>query len=142
MLFGVWLQNAARRWRRLRSSRSFRRNKQSSSPVYVEQLEERVLLSTVQFSEDVRVDASSDDAEENTVGGINLTSTDVELTEDGGTQTVGLRFNNVDIPNGATITNAYVQFQVDETNTGTVALNIAGEAADDAATFSTTHFDI
>jgi hypothetical protein len=130
MLFGVWLQNASRRWRRLRSSRSFRRNKQSSSPVYVEQLEERVLLSTVQFSEDVRVDASADDAEENTLGGVNITSTDVELTEDGGgTQTVGLRFNNVDIPNSATITNAYVQFQVDEIDTEATTLQIAAQAS-------------
>ena len=63
---------------------------------------------------EVRVAASSDDAEERSSGGVNLTSSDLELVYDGSDQTVGIRFNGVTIPQGASIRNAYVQFQVDE----------------------------
>jgi len=55
---------------------------------------------------------------------------------------VGLRFNNVSIPNGATIAGAYIQFTVDETSSGVTTLDLRGEAADNAATFTTTSFNI
>ncbi len=104
----------------------------------IEPYEARVMLSAVQLSEDVRVSASTDDAEENNVGAVNLTSTDLELTEDGGiAQTVGMRFNNISVPNGATILNAYVQFEVDELSTGGSSLTIVGQASDSANAFST-----
>lgn len=63
--------------------------------------------------------SSSDDVEENlTAGGLDLTSTDIELTQDGTiNQLIGLRYQNVTIPAGATIQNAYLQFYVDEVNT-------------------------
>jgi hypothetical protein len=48
-----------------------------------------------------------------------------------------MRFANLGIPQGATITNAYVQFTVDETNSGATSLTIKGQAADNAATFTT-----
>jgi len=140
MWFAGW---QLRRRRISRSPRAARRRRQCSTAAYVEQLEDRVLLSAVSFTQEVRVEATSDDAEESNVGGINLTSTDLELTEDDGSaQTVGMRFNRVDIPNGATITNAYVQFEVDEISTGAVALTIAGESSDDAAAFSSAAFDV
>jgi PKD repeat protein len=62
---------------------------------------------------------SSDDAEEDiTAGGMDLTSTDIELTADGSAnQIIGLRYQNITIPSGATIQNAYLQFYVDEINT-------------------------
>ena len=63
---------------------------------------------------EVRVAASSDDAEETASGRMSLTSSDLELVYDGSDQTVGIRFNGVTIPQGASIRSAYVQFQVDE----------------------------
>jgi hypothetical protein len=47
-----------------------------------------------------------------------LTSSDLELVYDGGDQTVGMRFTGVAIPQGTSISDAHVQFQVDETPSG------------------------
>jgi hypothetical protein len=91
---------------------------------------------------DVRVNAGSDDAEEKSNGSVTLTSSDLELIFGNSVQTVGLRFINVDIPQGATIVGAHVQFKVDErTSTGTT-LTIQGEAVDDAVTFSNSQNNI
>ena len=74
---------------------------------------------------------------------MSLTSTDLELVVDRTTQqTVGLRFTGLIIPNGAMISNAYVQFQADETNSGSISLTIHGEDTDSAATFSSNSGDI
>ena len=54
-----------------------------------------------------------------------------------GNQTVGMRFQGIAVPQGATITSAYVQFQVDEVSTDAASLNIAAEDTDNAATFTT-----
>jgi len=85
---------------------------------------------------EVRISSSSDDAEEKASGSMKLTSSDLELVYDKSNQTVGMRFNSVDIPSGATITNAYIQFQVDETPSGTTSLTIQAQAADDPPTFT------
>ncbi len=85
---------------------------------------------------EVQVSASSDDAEEKATGGMRLTSSDLELVYDKGNQTVGMRFNGVEIPQGATITSAYIQFQVDEVNTAATNLSIQGQASDDPVTFT------
>ena len=88
-------------------------------------------------SVDVQVAASADDGEESEAGQMNLTSSDLELVFSGGNQTVGMRFSNVEIPRGASITNATIQFQVDEPTTVPTSLSIQGEAADDAVAFTT-----
>ena len=85
---------------------------------------------------EVRVAAISDDAEESASGSVRLTSSDLELVNAGSNQTVGIRFVGVDIPQGANIVNAYVQFQVDEAHSEATALTIEGEAIDDAPTFT------
>lgn len=85
---------------------------------------------------DVRVASNADDAEEALAGGVTLTSTDLELTDDGGVQTVGMRFSGVAIPRGASILAAWVQFQVDEVSTAAATLRIEGEAANSAAVFA------
>ncbi len=87
---------------------------------------------------EVRVSAASDDAEERGSGSVSLGSSDLEFMFDGGADqnAVGMRFNGVNVPPGATIANAYVQFQVDEVNTGVTSLAIQGEATDNALTFS------
>jgi VCBS repeat-containing protein len=85
---------------------------------------------------EVRVEAGSDDAEENTAGRISLNSSDLNLVRDKDDQTVGMRFNGVAIPSGATIVSAYVQFQVDETTADETDLIVQGEAHDNAPTFT------
>ncbi len=87
----------------------------------------------------VRVNASTDDAEENvTSGAIDITSTDLELTEDAAQQYIGMRFNGVSIPKGAVIASAHIQFATDELFSNATSLTIRGEASDNPGTFTST----
>lgn len=90
-----------------------------------------------------RVNSSSDDAEENiTSNQFWDTSTDLELTYDsnpGGDQIVGIRFTGIDIPRGAEIVHAHIQFTTDEISTSSTQLNISAHAADNSPTFSTSN---
>ncbi|MCB9350367.1 MAG: T9SS type A sorting domain-containing protein [Lewinellaceae bacterium] len=91
------------------------------------------------------VSESSDDAEEELTGSVDANSSDLELMNDprNGQQVVGLRFTGLNIPPGAVITSAYVQFSVDEAvNDNPCNLAIYGQASDNAATFTETDFDI
>lgn len=88
----------------------------------------------------VPIQVSSDDADE-VQGVVRRTRGDLELGQDkeGSTfldSTVGLRFAGLSIPPGATITNAYVQFQVDEKARGSSSLVIQAQQADDPTTFT------
>jgi hypothetical protein len=88
----------------------------------------------------VRVVASTDDAEQSASSGRSYTnSRTLEFVVDAGTtQLVGMRFRNVAIPNGASITSAVIQFTASSTATsGTTQLTFAGEAVDNSAAFST-----
>ncbi len=85
-----------------------------------------------------RIATGSDDAEEFANGSMYLDSSDLELTYSSSSQKVGLRFNALAIPPNATITNAYIQFKVDETSSGSVPLTIFGEASNSASTFTNT----
>jgi hypothetical protein len=85
---------------------------------------------------DFRVAAGSDDAEESSSGSMSLTSSDLELVNDGNDQRVGVRFTGVAIPQGATIATAYIQFQADETQSETTNLLLQGQAIDNAPTFT------
>jgi uncharacterized protein YjdB/PKD repeat protein len=91
---------------------------------------------------EVRVSTSADDAEERADGSMYITSSDLELVRDGGDQTVGMRFAGLAIPQDASISAAYVRFQVDETRSVATFLAIEGEAADDAVTFGGGALDI
>ncbi|MFZ2404638.1 MAG: putative Ig domain-containing protein, partial [Methylobacter sp.] len=86
---------------------------------------------------EARVSASADDAEESATGKVSLTSADLELVFDGNNQTVGMRFNSINIPKNATITKAYLQFKVDERNSEATALTVQGQNTDNAAIFTT-----
>jgi len=92
----------------------------------------------------IRVSASSDDAEErNTTGAISTTSPDLDMTDGGAFEhIVGMRFNGVAIPVGATITNAYVQFQVNATNAAASSLNVQGQLNANPLTFTTANSNI
>ena len=93
---------------------------------------------------------SGDDAEETvpggtgTIGAMDLTSSDLEIMVDGSkNQLIGIRFRNITIPQGAVINRAYIQF----TNKGDKApvagdAFITAQAADDAAAFTTTAFNV
>jgi hypothetical protein len=88
-----------------------------------------------------RVSQSSDDAEETTnTGVVYMTSSDLEFTRDDdgnrGQQLIGMRFQNVQIPRGNTITNAYIEYETDETSSETTNLMFYGEASDNPATFT------
>ena len=91
-----------------------------------------------------QVISSSDDAEETVSGGsMDLTSSDLELGADAGVnQWVGMRFTNISIPRGASITNAYVEFEVDETGTTATSVTIRGQASDNALAFTSSTSNI
>ncbi len=92
---------------------------------------------------ETRVSGSADDAEEKSSGSISGNINDLELGFDDSTrQTVGLRFAGIDIPKGAIITNAYIQFTTDEVSTGLASLLIRGQDSDDAAEFTTAKFNV
>lgn len=90
----------------------------------------------------VRVASGADDAEQSSTGAVSLNSTDLELVNDdatsSGNQIIGLRFADLSIPRGAVITSATIQFTADESQTEATLLDIAAEAADNAAAFTTT----
>ena len=85
---------------------------------------------------DIRVAAVSDDAEESSSGSMYLNSSDLELVFNHSDQTIGMRFNGVEVPQGAFVTNAFIQFKVDEVNEEVTHLIIEGQASDNASTFT------
>ena len=89
---------------------------------------------------EVQVSSTNDDAEEKvSTGIINLNSSDLELVFEGSSEQIaGMRFNGIDIPQGAIITNAYIQFQTDELDSKPTSLEIRGEADDNAQPFAST----
>jgi len=91
---------------------------------------------------EVRVSDPSDDAEEKSTGYVGLGSGDLELVNDGNDQIIGLRFTGINIPQGAFITDAFVQFQVDEISSIETFLSIEGESIDDAPAFISSHGNI
>ena len=109
-----------------------------------------VAATSAQSSVDVRIGQNLDDAEEFTgetsqgpAGTVYLDSSDLELFEDAGTlQVVGLRFENVTVPQGATVTAAYLQFTVDETTDVDTSVTLQGEANDNPALFAETAANI
>jgi len=81
--------------------------------------------------------AGSDDNEEYVIGGTtDFGSSDLEMvTEGGGQQIIGLRFDKINVQKGATINHAYIQFGADETHSNVVSLVFNGVAADSMETF-------
>ncbi len=90
---------------------------------------------------EVRVSAYDDDAEEQNDGNINLASVDLDLFNSGD-QAVGIRFQDVVVPQGALITNAYIEFVAAESNTRKTDIVIEGQASDDARAFTSSDSDI
>jgi len=89
------------------------------------------------------VTQGSDDSEEIVSSTVNdNTSSDLEVTLDAAAQLVGVRFQSLDIPQGATITSCVIRFVVDEDQSGANDVDIYGEDTDDAATFANTNANI
>lgn len=84
--------------------------------------------------------AGNDDAEENVADGtVTISSKDLDLGDDEGVIfQVGMRFQNINIPQGATITSATIQFAADEINTVETAITFWGENIADAPAFEAT----
>ena len=84
---------------------------------------------------EARVSSGRDDVEQTRSGRSRRGDGDLDLGDGTATVAVGIRFAAVDIPQGATITAAYLQFQADETSAGAADLPIHGHDTDNAATF-------
>jgi hypothetical protein len=98
----------------------------------------------------VPLETNDDDAEERKGDGtVDLSSSDIEMAIEEWTwpisdeaQWCGFRFAGVEIPQGATITNAYIQFTADENQSSTSSLLIHGEATDNSMAFSGSDNDL
>ncbi|WP_181956563.1 hypothetical protein [Mesorhizobium norvegicum] len=100
-------------------------------------------LSAIDPIFETRVASAGDDVEEKGSGTISGNVDDLELGYDGSTrQTVGIRFTSIDLPKGAIITNAYIQFQANEVKTGAASLLIQGDNVDDASPFTAVSFNV
>ena len=94
----------------------------------------------------LQISSGSNDVEEWDIDGyIYLNSTDLELgfdAEFGSKMWPALRFGNISIPPGSSITEAYLDLVIDEVDSGVTDISFYGEASDNAAIFSTTDYDI
>ena len=84
-----------------------------------------------------RITDDMDDVEEYANGSMETNSSDIELVYEGSNhQTIGLRFTGLNIPPGAAIESAFIQFTVDEVSSGTCKLYIKGHDADNSESFT------
>ncbi len=92
---------------------------------------------------EVGIRGGNDAVEEEPSGNMYMTSSDLEFLDDGGVQTIGLRFVNVEVPNGAKVIDAYIVFTVDETESPeAVNTIIEGELIPDAPTFVAIDYNV
>lgn len=111
-----------------RRAKSYNKDTSAAPLLVVEYTSDAVAATT-----SVRVSNGDDDAEQDS-NGANFSATQDVLNL--GDRVVGLRFQSLDIPNSAVITNAYIQFTPDSATSGATSLTIYGEATDDAVKFS------
>lgn len=93
------------------------------------------------------IGAQSDDAEEDLgTGAVRLDSPDLDLIDSSGiNQVVGMRFQSVVVPRLATIKNAFIRFQADETQdaaTFPTSLRIKAQKATNPSTFTTANNNV
>jgi hypothetical protein len=97
------------------------------------------MLKQSSLAVDLRVTHDHDDAEEEYDGDMSLNHANMEL---GRMRYVGVRFLNVNIPQGATIVTAYIEFQAADSNTENTDLTIYGQDSDNASGFDNEEDDI
>ncbi|GAA6184201.1 PilC/PilY family type IV pilus protein [Aliiglaciecola sp. NS0011-25] len=83
----------------------------------------------------------NDDAYE-ILGSVNRTSSEIRLSYGTEVVTSGFRFQELNIPQGATITNAYLRFTSAQLNTSATTFKIRAERVPDATAFNSNSFDI
>jgi type IV pilus assembly protein PilY1 len=84
---------------------------------------------------------SSDDAYEIS-SAVSLTGNYVKLSDSTNTVYTGLRYQDLNIPQGATITSAYMRFASNQINTAATSLNLKAELVGNATTFVSTNQNI
>lgn len=82
----------------------------------------------------IRVNQSSDDARQKSDATVEVDKLDMRL---GSRPWNGMRFRNVTIPKGATITKAYVTFRASSSQSASASVNLFAQAADNATAFTT-----
>ena len=113
----------------------------------------RIVLNVGAFSivRDVSIRNGRDDVEETQFGAMYSTSSDLELVYDNftfegdtanGFQTIGLRFQDIYIPVGASIDSAFIQFRSDETDDLSAEFSIQVMYVGDARPFGDVRFDV
>lgn len=90
----------------------------------------------------VPITVGSDDGEERDGGAVSRSSKNLELVTDTAPQVVGLRFPGVQVPRGATVTGAYVQFTTSAATTAAAALEVRVQLSGDAAPISGTAYNL
>jgi len=87
-----------------------------------------------------QVATSADDVEELTDGTIETTSSDLDMMEDSPDfyAAMGIRLTNITVPQGATVTGAYLEFVADESQSVATSCTIRAEATGNAAPIPTT----
>ena len=90
-----------------------------------------------------QIGSGNDSVEDQLSRGMYMDSSDLEFPNDGGLQVIGLRFLNVEVPKGVTVTNAYIEFRVEDAS-GTEAANliIDGELSPDAPPFANVDYNV
>jgi hypothetical protein len=94
---------------------------------------------------ELTVITGSDDAEEEVSNGeMSIDSSDLELVDESGRteQLVGVRFAEANIPKGATISEARIQFMADDTNSEQTDLIIKGHLSSTSSAFTENDNDI
>lgn len=83
------------------------------------------------------VEQRGDDAS-SAPGELFFSSSDLEMSQNGsaGQQSVGMIFDNITAEQGATVTNAYISFTADESDSGSVQLRVRGVDEDNASSWS------
>jgi hypothetical protein len=95
-------------------------------------------------TQNINVATGTDDAKERTdttSGTMNLTST-LPFGNSGSTYAIGVRFTGANIPVGATITNATIQFTAHSSGSAATTLTVKGHKNTNAPTFTSTGHDI
>lgn len=90
-----------------------------------------------------RIVTSSDDAEQYQSGSVSVSSPDLDLgSSSSGATTVGLRYIDITIPPGATITEAYISFIPAETRSTAATFTFRGQGTSSTGTFSAVTDDL
>ncbi len=108
-----------------RSAKAFETSASAAPRLYV-----TYITSPNEIKLAVPIKTAADDMEESADGSLDDGSSDLEIMEEKSIQVIGLRFQDINVPKGAKITSAYVQFTVDEADKSKDPFNVAIQAED------------